>query len=153
MKLYEVKAEMESCFDAETGEIFDSEKYQELGIAFDEGIEYLGCLAKNLKAEAAAHKAEKDAQAKMQKSCENKAESIIRYVDSLLNGEKFKSAKVSFSYRKSEAVEITDICQIPSEYLKIAEPTADKMGIKQALKAGAEIPGAELVEKMNLQMK
>lgn len=38
-------------------------------------------------------------------------------------------------------------------YLKYAEPTADKTAIKDAISSGVEIPGCQIVEKSNIQIK
>ena len=98
-------------------------------------------------------KEEKDNLAERQKSCENKAASWKKYLSSALDGEKFKTAKVSVSYRKSESVEIEDISLLDDDYLKFKEPEADKTKIKAALKNGVSLEGVTLVEKNNIQIK
>lgn len=55
--------------------------------------------------------------------------------------------------RKSESVEV-DLNQIPEAYTRIlVHPIADKAKIKEALKAGENVPGARLVIKHNLIIK
>lgn len=56
------------------------------------------------------------------------------------------------SFRKSEAVVITDEVAIPNEYI-VVETKINKANIKADLKAGATIPGAFLEERRNLQIK
>ena len=153
MNLYEIDNEIMSCIDEETGEIVDVEKLDSLVMERDVKIENICLWIKNLKADSVALKAEKDNFAARQKAAENKAESLTKYISSYLNGEKYKSARVTVSYRKSEAVNITDISQIPTEYIKLAEPQADKTAIKNAIKGGMVIPGAEIVENQNIQIK
>ncbi len=56
--------------------------------------------------------------------------------------------------RKSESVEISFSDTIPSEYLNSKTTiTPDKAKIKEAIKKGIIVPGAELVENKNLSIK
>ena len=153
MTLYEIDNAIMSCVDAETGEIIDETALAALEMAYDEKIENIALWIKDLKAEAAAVKAEKDNLYKRQQACENKAESLKKFLAMVLNGAKFKTARVSISYLKSESVEIEDISKIDDDYLKFAEPTADKKKIKKALKEGVKLKGAKLVENQNIQIK
>ena len=60
---------------------------------------------------------------------------------------------MALSVRKSQVVDIWDVREIPDEYMKQADPTPDKAAIKKAIKGGAEISGASLVDRSNLQIK
>lgn len=153
MNLFEIDNEIMNCVDMETGEIIDAEKLDKLQMDRDQKIENIALWIKNLVSDAEALKAEKMAFADRQRAAENKAASLKKYLSDYMAGEKYKSAKVSVSFRKSEAVNIVDMSQIPEQYLKVAEPTADKTGIKAALKAGEVIAGAELIENQNIQIK
>lgn len=152
-KLYEINAEIENCINLETGEIEDFEKFEKLQIDKATKIENIALWHKNLISDAEQYKAEKIAFAEKQKQAENKAESLKNYLDLILQGEPFKTVKVNCTYRKSKSVEVSDIGKIPSEYLKYAEPTADKTAIKKAIESGQAIDGASLVEKANIQIK
>ena len=55
------------------------------------------------------------------------------------------------SFRKSEAVEVDDLL-LPESY-KVATWKADKKRLKEDLKNGLEILGAELVERKNLSIR
>jgi Gp157 protein len=68
--------------------------------------------------------------------------------------EKITTPLLKLSFRKSESVEITDGENIPDEYLdtKIVT-TISKTRIKEAIKEGQIVKGAELVVKQNLQIK
>lgn len=151
--LYEIDEQIMACVDMETGEIIDEEKLQMLQLEFEKKVEGIALWIKNLLAEAKMVKEEKDALATRQKSCENKAESLKKYLENALNGEKFKTSKVSISYRKSESVQVDDIERLDDDYLKYTAPTADKTKIKQALKQGIELEGVHLVENNNIQIK
>lgn len=153
MNLYEIENEILNCVDMETGEIVDIEKLESLQMERDQKIENIGCWIKNLLADARALKKEKDNLAARQKSAENKAASLKAYLSSYLNGEKFKTAKVAISYRKSDSVDIAEGAVIPEEYLKYSDPTPDKIGLKAALKAGEKFPGISIVTSSNIQIK
>ena len=140
MNLYEIENEILNCVDMETGEIVDIEKLESLQMERDQKIENIGCWIKNLLADARALK-------------EEKAASLKAYLSSYLNGEKFKTAKVAISYRKSDSVDIAEGAVIPEEYLKYSDPTPDKIGLKAALKAGEKFPGISIVTSSNIQIK
>ena len=153
MNLYEIDSAIMDCVDMETGEIIDMEALEDLQMERDQKIEGIGCWIKNLLADAKALKEEKDNLAARQKAAENKATSLKTFLSSYLNGEKFKTAKVSISYRKSDSVNIAEGAVIPEEYLKYSEPTPDKIGLKAALKSGEKIQGISLVTSNNIQIK
>lgn len=140
--------------DEETGEILNAEELDALQMAREDKIEGVGLWIKNLEAEAAAVKAEKDNMADRQKRLERKAESLKRYLAYALDGQKFSTPKIALSWRRSESVVITDEALLPENCLNVTiVKKPDKKVIKDALKAGKEIMGAELVERNNLQIK
>jgi hypothetical protein len=67
--------------------------------------------------------------------------------------ERISSPTINLSFRKSEAIEITEESAIPAAYLDQPPPTVSKSRIKDALKAGTLVPGANLVTRQNLQVK
>lgn len=78
---------------------------------------------------------------------------MTKAMDSLQYTE-VKSPEVTLRFRKSSSVEITDSESLPKQFLRtktVVEP--DKTAIKNALKAGEKIQGAQLVESRNLQIK
>ena len=153
MNLYEIDSEIMECVDADTGEIFDEERFNALSIERDVKLENIACWIKNLKAEVEALKAEKDAFAKRQKSAENKMESLKNYLAAYLEGNKFETTKVKVSFRSSESVKVDDIYKLPEEYIKYKEPDVDKVALKKALKEGKTFEGVQLVESQNIQIK
>lgn len=60
---------------------------------------------------------------------------------------------ITISFRKSEAIEVTDEALIPETYLEPQPPKINKLKIKDAVKMGVAVPGAELVQRKNLQIK
>ena len=106
-----------------------------------------------MKADAKAIREREISLAERRKSKENKAEQLTDYMNMILAGNKFECADFKASYRKSQAVEIMDAGKIPAPYLIVQDPKVDKAGIKTALKAGEEVPGAKLVERNNLSIR
>lgn len=155
MNLFDIDAAILDCVDTETGDIVDIEKLEALEIERDTKISNIACWIKDLNAEAAAIKAEKQNMEKRQKAAENKAESLKNYLSNYLAGATYKDARVAISFRKSISTEIAedlDLSTLPEDYKKITV-TANKTAIKEALQNGAKIDGCALVEKSNIQIK
>ena len=154
--LYEIDNDILSCVDEETGEIIDSAALDALNMERDAKIEGVACWIKDLKAEAEALKAEKQALADRQKKAENKAESLKKWLAFALNGQKFESARAAVSFRKSKSVEITDINELimkDDDLLVYQEPKPDKKAIAAAIKSGREVAGVVLVENESVIIK
>lgn len=153
MNLFEIENEIMNCWDQETGEILDSDRLDQLEMERDTKIENIALYIKNLTADAEALKAEKQSFAERQKAAENKAESLKKYLANYLAGQKFSTPKVAISFRKTSSVNVTDISQLPEKFLKFADPTPDKTAIKNAIKAGTTVTGAEIVEGQSISIK
>lgn len=162
MKLYEINEQLESLLmldsgnyvDLTTGEVLTKEAVDDLQMEREAKIENCLLFVKNMNAEAEMIKAEIDNLTARMKVCKNKAEWCKNYVANELAGEKFKTAKVSVTYRKSEAVELQGlIIDVPNQYLKFKEAELDKTAVKKAIKAGEEVPGCVLVERQNIVIK
>lgn len=151
--LYEIQKELLECVDMETGEIIDIEKLGALELERDKKIENVALFIKNLKADKEAYKKEKQLFAEKEKAATNKIESLTSYLEGFLEGEKFKSTRVTISYRKSASVVIDDIAQLYGDCLKSVEPVADKTYIKECIKMGRKVEGAHIEEKQSIQIK
>lgn len=151
--LYQIDQAIMDLVDNETGDIIDIEMFDSLQMERDEKIESIALYIKDLKAEAEALKAEKLAFAERQKVAENKAESLKNYLAYALKGQAFKSTKAVVSFRKTQQVDIPDIYKLDENFLKYAEPTADKTAIKEAIKAGQTVKGATLIENTSVIIK
>lgn len=152
--LYQIDQEIMECVDWESGEILDAERLDALQIERASKIEGVACWIKNLSADALAYKAEKDAFAEREKAALKKIEDLKAWLAGALGGQKFSTWRCAVSFRKSEAVEIEDESQIPLE-MKTEKITysPNKTAIKEAIKAGQEIAGAKLVERLNASIK
>lgn len=159
MKLYEINEailnviEKGFAVDEETGEVkFTADDLENLEIARDEKIENLCLYVKDLKSFAEEVKKEEAALKEKREKILRKVENITGYVDYILGGKKFETAKCSVTYRKSAKVVITDGVELPAEYTKIkVEP--DKTAIKNAIKSGVQIDGCAIEETNNIQIK
>lgn len=143
--------------DPETGELTDPDafaaRYAELSISREEIIENTLLLYKNCVSDAEAIAAEIKTLKARQVALEKRADRLKADASDALNGEKFQTAKVAVSWRKSTAAEVDEsLC--PVEYITTKVTTApDKKAITAALKAGQEIPGCKLVERVNMSVR
>ena len=159
MTIYEIDNEIMNCIDMETGEVIDTEKLNDLQMERDAKIENVALWIKELKAEAEAIKNEKQALAERQRVAENKAESLKNWLAYVLNGEKFKTAKCSISYRNSESVEVTEegleaLMRDHEDLLTYKTPEPNKKAIKDAIKNdGLTVAGVQLVQKTSTIIK
>ncbi len=68
--------------------------------------------------------------------------------------EKITTPLLTLSFRKSESVRILSENDVPPEFKPMKWTCApDKAAIKEAIKSGHDVPGAQLVVKQNLQIK
>lgn len=145
-------------FDEETGEIlFDPNNLDELEVERNAKLESVALFVKSLEAESAAMREEERKLAERRGRNERKAERLRKYIsDSMqrFGDTKLETARVSLGFRRSESVEIVDQAALPVEFLKVKmTETPDKTAIKKAIKSGATVEGAALVENKNLQIK
>lgn len=151
--LYELRMGLMDCFDQETGELIDEERFNEITSDINDKVENVGLWVKNLEADVAAYKAEKKRFDEKIKKAERKIGSLEGYLADALGGRKYESARVSINFRKSETVEITDPnVELPEEYVRVTK-APDKAALKDALKAGVKIDGVELREHQRMQVK
>lgn len=161
MTIYEIDARMAGLIDPETGELLDYEAFASLQMEREAKIENMALWYKDLTAEAKAIREEEKALAERRKSAENKAERLKGYLDEALAGESYKSAKVAVSYRRSKAVELADESAVINELessgrgdcIYYTAPRVNKVALARLLKDGGAVPGAELVERNNIQVR
>ena len=165
MKLYEIDpaidALIEKLIDPETGEITDTSAIEALEMEKATKIENLACYIKNLTADAAAYKAEKDAFAARQTAAENQAKRMKDYLSFVLHGENFESARCKISFRATPpSVSILDMGTVVEwlethgyeDAVKYEDPTVSKTELKRIM-ATEPVPGAELVSGLSMGVK
>jgi hypothetical protein len=153
MKLFEIDEALQECFDAETGEITDITRFEDLQLEREQKLENIACWIKNLEADAEALKAQKMAFAERQKETENKAERLRNYLQYALQNTNFKTVNVEVKFRKTQKVEVPDVYKLDENFLKYSEPTADKTAIKKAIQDGQAVEGATLIENISMSIK
>lgn len=163
MKLYEIDREIESllsdAIDPETGEVlFLPEKLEELQMEKERKTENLALAVKNLTAEGRAIREEEIALAERRKSLEKRAERAREYLEFILQGEKFRTAKVAVSWRSSKRVTVDEgflawAKRRGKRFLRMKDPEPDKTAIREALQSGEKVPHAAMVEETNMQIK
>lgn len=151
--LYEINAAILSCVDLETGEIIDIEQLHALQMEREQKIESVALWYKNLLSDAAAYKAEKDAFAEKERKAKEKAERLKLWLGDALQGEKYRSARVSVTFRNSSSVVVDDVLNLPPRFVRFKDPEADKVAIKEAIKNGEEVYGARIESKQSIIIK
>ena len=141
----------------EDGEI-DEQVYNDSleSMMIDEKVESICKVIRNLEGQAAAFKEEEQRLAKKRITAEN---GVKRLKESLLNlmetmqSKKLAAGLFTTSLRTSKSVEVLDASLLPEDYLKPQPPTVDKSSIAAALKAGMEVPGAQIKESAYVLIK
>lgn len=115
----------------------------------------IGVWVKNLESEAEAIRAEEARLALRRKAKDTLMDRLKAWVlRNIEAGAKFEDARCQVGTRKSQSCEIVDLTQIPKEFLKtIVQTVAMKDEIKTAIKAGREVPGAKMIDSLNLTIK
>jgi len=169
LSLFDISIEFQAMHDLiendleineETGEITDNslelqQLFNELSLTFEEKLDNTQRYILTLDGEAdILDKEIKRLQAK-KKAIENKKEklkNIVMYSLDAAKQSKYKTSLYSFNIRESESTKINDFDLIPRQFLRI-KTEADKKAIKESIKEGYEIPGAEIVKNKSITIK
>lgn len=120
-----------------------------------EKLEGYAMVLKNIESDIAGIKAEEKRLADRRKSMESNLTRIKENMaDTLLtvDGNRVKTEKFTFSFRKSTSVKVEDESVIPPQFIKV-EKTISRAELAKALKAGKHIEGAKLIENQSLQIR
>ena len=125
--------------------------------AIESKAENIAKLVRNLESDVSAYKEEEDRLKTKRQATENKVKWLKTYLKDnmeLTGKTKFKSGMFNFLIQKNPAsVNITDEKIIPEEFLIQQPPKVDKTSIKEILKKGIEVPGAELKQTEGLRIR
>lgn len=163
MNLYRIQQEhlaLLAQIEEQEGEIYD---HQEMALgftldAFQEKAVSVGFLTKQLEDGITTIDAEIKRLQAMKTAATKRQEWFEAQLAGAMNQfgiEKIDTPTLKISFRKSEAVEVADETLLP-ESVKEEVPASWKVSktkIKEAIKAGNEVPGASLVTRQNLQIK
>lgn len=163
--LYELSAAYVDFLAAvENGEIPDeaiADTLAGLEGAIDDKADNIACIIKQLSAETAAIKMEETALSERRRAKENRVESLKSYLSrelEMCGRDKIETARNRISFRRSSSVDIFDVerfthYQDYKNFVIYKDPIPDKKAISEAIKQGIKIPGCEIVEKQNIQIK
>lgn len=112
---------------------------------------------RNLEADKKAFEEEEKRFKEKKQAADNRIKSLKLYLEDnmrLTGKTKFKAGFFSFAIQNNPpSVEVFDEALIPKQFL-IAQPVKiDRAGIKELLKAGEEVPGAELKHSSGLRIR
>lgn len=112
---------------------------------------------RNLEADKKAFEEEEKRFKDKKQAADNRIKSLKLYLEDnmrLTGKTKFKAGFFSFAIQNNPpSVEVFDEALIPKQFL-IAQPVKiDRAGIKELLKAGEEVPGAELKHSSSLRIR
>ena len=151
--LYEIHQDILDCIDLETGEILSPDRLNGLQMERKVKIRNIACYIKDLLAEATAYETEEKVFLKRKLTVQNKAANLKNYLEGQLCGEKITDTEFAISWRKSQKIQIMDERAIPPEYRVPVPDKIDRGRLKEALKNGLILPGVQLIECNNIQIK
>ncbi len=152
--MYRQVLDMEPESDDEFGAMMTAldELQGELTEKADNIVKYI----RNLSAEADVLKAEEAALYKKRKAAENKAERLKAYLAAqmtLCGLKELKAGLFKLRFQPTPpAISIIDEAAIPEQYRKV-KIEIDRLAIRDALKAGEEVPGIEVQRGETLVIK
>lgn len=172
MRLYEIAKEFDALrdivendceFDAETGEVVDNstliaELFADISGSLSTKLDNAAYIISELESTATSLKEEAKRLSSRASTFEKNADklkSLMAYALEASGEAKIKSDRFTFSFRKSEQVELDAMINVDDfdrRYLRIKREI-DKIKLKTALKAGEVVIGAKIVEKQNFQIK
>ena len=164
LTLYEIAQEYRSDLDKLADIELDEQTLQDtldsMGGELQLKAQNVACFIRNLEATADSIKAAEAQMAARRKALENRAARVKDYLHAsmLVAGvEKIECPLFRLSVRNNPpAVEVYQPELIPQQFMRQPEPpppTPDKAAIKEAMKAGQEVPGCRLLHATRLEIK
>lgn len=166
MSLYSLTDECRSLYDAlmasvdeETGEVDISlvNALAERQEAWEDKAVAVACVYRSLDEDAARVGREIERLTAMKKRLERERDRVkegLSAAFTALGVEKVKGMYADISFRASEQTIIDNADAVPEEYMTVKTTyTPNKTAIREAIKAGKEVPGAHLEQRKNIQIK
>lgn len=157
MNLYELSVAFQEVQNMDLDPEVMKDTLDSIEDAVENKAENIAKLIRNLESDVSAYKEEEDRLKTKRQSTENKVKWLKTYLEDnmkLTGKTKFKSGMFNFSIQKNPAsVNITDERIIPDKFLIQQPPKVDKTSLKEALKNGIEVPGAELKQTEGLRIR
>lgn len=157
MNLYELSTAFQQVQNMDLDPEVMQDTLDSIEDAIENKAENIAKLIRNLESDVAAYKEEEERLKTKRQATENKVKWLKTYLEDnmkLTGKTKFKSGMFNFSIQKNPAsVNITDEKAIPEEFLIQQPPKVDKTSLKEILKRGIEVPGAELKQTEGLRIR
>ena len=157
MNLYELSVAFQEVQNMDLDPEVMKDTLDSIEDAIENKAENIAKLVRNLESDVAAYKEEEDRLKTKRQATENKVKWLKTYLEDnmkLTGKTKFKSGMFNFSIQKNPAsVNILDERIIPEEFLIQQPPKVDKTSLKEILKRGIEVPGAELKQTEGLRIR
>lgn len=156
--LYEMTAYASKLYEMLQAEEIDEQVFNDTLEAMGAGEKVEGyCqIIKQLQSDVEMYKGEIDRLTARKKTTENGIDRMKAALLAFLQysgQDKVKAGSFAVSTATTQAVQITDEKAIPCAFLVEQPPKIDKIGIKNALKAGEEISGAELINNTGVRIR
>ena len=156
--LYELTTQANALYELLQAEEIDEQTFNDTleALGASDKVESYCKIIKQLQSDVEMFKTEIDRLTARKKTTENGIDRMKAALLAFLqySGQnKVKAGSFSVSTATTQAVQITDEKAIPCIYLVEQPPKIDKIGIKNALKAGEEISGAELINNTGVRIK
>ena len=160
MKLYEISEAIRAALDhieidEETGEILSADALHAVEAQAAEKIEATALYLRELDAEAKAAKDEAERMLARVKSMQKRSDYLKTVLlDAIHATGTVKTARVTVSIRKTQAVAIDEGANLPEAYTTVKTTVSpNKIAIKQALTDGLEVPGCRLEERESVSIR
>lgn len=161
MNAWQIKEEITNCVKLDdgtvvggvSGEVLDEQAIDQLNLSFEEKVRNIALWAKQLDLDLAQYDMVIKGYQDRRKRDERLRDNLKDYLRRLLDGKKRKTIDYEISFRKSTAVEITDFGKVDKRFLVIPPPKVSLKAVKEALKAGEDVSGCQLVERTNTIIK
>lgn len=157
MNLYELSQNYLAVQDMELDEETLRDTLDSIEEAWEDKAENIVKLIRTVEADEQALEAEEKRFNARKKTEANKKQFLKRYLEEMmqLTGKtKFKAGVFNISLQNNPpSVEVFDEALLPKQFLMEQPPKIDRAGIKALLKAGEEVPGAELKQTEGLRIR
>jgi len=171
MKLYQTNQALNELLsqiqpDPETGELPDNtdELIEQINALQADKADILKWIAQeilNIRAEIPGIKAEEDRLYKYRKNKEDVIERLINILDRECGGENADFGIAKLSHRTTTSTDVTDPDKAieflessgHDDALKYKKPDVDRLKVKQLIKQGINVPGAELKNKISVSLR
>ena len=157
MNLYELSQNYLAVQEMDLDEDILRDTLDSIEEAIEDKAENIAKWIRNLEADKKAFEEEEKRFKEKKQAADNRIKSLKLYLEDnmrLTGKTKFKAGFFSFAIQNNPpSVEVFDEALIPKQFL-IAQPVKiDRAGIKELLKAGEEVPGAELKQTEGLRIR